>query len=103
MAAPNDDINQKFEDAEIPAPPFTPEYLEAFLCVCLAQLGGFVSIKMKSLKSYKVGGVQQPVWNEKAQAFVMANAGVDTEKIIKALNGEPVIKIARNMPKLSDN
>jgi hypothetical protein len=83
------DINDKVEP-KLPDPEFTPEYLEAFLCLCLSKLGGYQVIPLELLKKYPAGGVNLPKWIEEKQSFVMSVAEYAT----------PFIKIARIVPKI---
>jgi len=77
-----------FADANLPVPEFTPEYLEAFLCLALSKNGGKLTIPLEMLKKYPCGGVSQPVWDEDTKTFTMSTT----------LVAVPIIQIARAMP-----
>jgi hypothetical protein len=77
-----------FGNAELPIPEFTPEYLEAFLCLALSKNGGKLTIPLETLKKYPTGGVSAPVWDEDTKTFTMSTTIVAV----------PIIQIARAMP-----
>jgi hypothetical protein len=96
------DITQKIAE-NVPPPEFKPEWIEAFLAFALASHGDYVGIPIEKLKTYKFGGVHPPVWHEATKSFILATARIDVKKLIKTLNGEPIIETAKFMPNPSRN